>query len=33
MIERVRRALQKVKEEYDWRMVARKVVDVYKRID
>lgn len=29
----VKRALQKVKEKYDWRVVARKVVDVYKRVD
>ncbi|HDO19270.1 MAG TPA: glycosyltransferase family 1 protein, partial [Thermoplasmatales archaeon] len=28
----VKRALQKVKEKYDWRLVARKVVDVYKDV-
>ena len=29
----VKKALQKVKEKYDWRVVARKVVDIYKGID
>ena len=30
MIKRVRRALQKTKEKYGWRVVARKMVDFIK---
>ncbi len=29
----VKKALQKVKEKYDWRVVARKIADIYKGID